>query len=139
MESERKWIDRAGKGLALMLAASGLMKLLMPEKAQQSFDAWGYGDWFRIAVALWELECAGLLAWRYSRWLGAIDAAFLMAGATFTHARTEGERSHAALPLSVLALLGWILYEDTLHAEESVRDKWSQLMERSRASLRLAS
>jgi len=138
VEEQRKWVDRTSKALALMFAASGMMKLAMPEKAQQSFDQWGYPDWLRITVALWELECAGLLAFRYTRWLGAIDAAFLMAGATFTHAKTEGERAHAAMPLSVMGVLGWILYQDTLHAGTTVGQKWTQLMERSREALRPA-
>ncbi|MBA0126623.1 DoxX family protein [Haloechinothrix sp. YIM 98757] len=71
----------------------------------ETFDAIGFGDWFRYLIAV--LELAGAVALLVSLLAGLAGLAFvgLMAGAVLVHLVVLGEGVAAALPLLALAAI----------------------------------
>ena len=91
--------------LALVCLRSGLMK--MPgvpgvEFWTRDFARWGYPDWFRMVVGVFELISFALLLVPRVAGYGAMIFSLIMLGAIFTHA-THGES--VRLPFNFLLLV----------------------------------
>lgn len=93
--------------LAAIFLGAGFSALFGQQEVRVAFQAWGYPDWFRIAVGLVQATAGGSLLI-----LRAVPAAsavlgVVMAGAIATHLRA-GETLFALIPLAVLAALVYV-------------------------------
>lgn len=99
---------------ALWFLMAGLGKLTGDELVMGTFDAIGFGDWFRYLIAV--LEIAGAAALFVPRLVGVAALAFvgLMAGAVLTQAFVVGGGIVLPLPLLVVsALITWGRWSST--------------------------
>ncbi|WP_220448216.1 DoxX family protein [Nonomuraea diastatica] len=87
---------------------SAMGKFANVEPAKSTFEAIGFGDWFRNLVAV--LEVAGAVALFVPRLAGLAGLAFvgLMAGATLTELFVSG--GGVVMPLTTLALCAVIAW-----------------------------
>jgi uncharacterized membrane protein YphA (DoxX/SURF4 family) len=93
------------KLLSALFVSAGLAQLVGPWFVRDRFARWGYPDWFRTAVGVWELEAATMLWSSQLRTAGAAQLGLLLLGAIYTHAQTPGESMQAIAPaITLLAL-----------------------------------
>jgi uncharacterized membrane protein YphA (DoxX/SURF4 family) len=98
--------------LSLIFAVSGVIKLIPLESAVASFAAWGYPDWFRIAVGLAEFAGAILLLIPQVERIAAAGLSVMMVGAAITHLLTPGEAARALLPMILFLVLVAVVFAD---------------------------
>jgi putative oxidoreductase len=106
---------------ALMFLVAALGKFADVEPAASTFDAIGFGDWFRDLVGV--LELAGLVALLIPRLTGLAALAFvgLMTGATVTELLIPS--GGVALPFALLVVCGVIAWG----RRESTTELWALL------------
>lgn len=114
------WIGHAVSALpALMLFASGVMKLAKPDFVVKGMvDEHGYPESIITGLGVVELSCTVLYLIPQTSVLGAILLTGYLGGATATHVRV-GEFAQAfmgAIPFGVLLWLGLYLREPRLRA-----------------------
>lgn len=107
---------------AVMFLVAALGKLADVEPATSTFDAIGFGDWFRYLVGV--LELVGLVALLIPRLTGLAALAFvgLMTGATVTELLIPS--GSVALPFALLvgcAVIAWGRRESTAELWALVR------------------
>ncbi|SNR49457.1 DoxX-like family protein [Haloechinothrix alba] len=97
------WVVQIITAAGFGLAASA--KLAGDPAVVETFDAIGFGDWFRYLIAV--LEIAGAVALLVPLLAGLAGLAFvgLMVGAVLVHLVVLGEGVAAAFPLLVLAAI----------------------------------
>ena len=76
--------------LAGVFVCSGMLKVVGQKSMRKSFAEWGYPDWFRIAIGLWEMEVGALLWSSCLRTALAAQLSLLMMGAMYTHVKNTG-------------------------------------------------
>jgi len=81
---------------------SGMLKVVGQKSMRKSFAEWGYPDWFRIAIGLWEMEVGALLWSSCLRTALAAQLSLLMMGAMYTHVKTPGQRFRSIIPAGTL-------------------------------------
>ena len=89
--------------LSVVFLAAGASKFRSPQWGVR-FNAWGYPDWFRIAVGMLEIGCSMLLLVPRARRWAALVLAILMLGAAGTHL-LHGEAPRVVVNLVLAALL----------------------------------
>ena len=94
-------------GVALVLGAAflgvGIAKLAAVPFIVETFRAWGYPTWFRLAIGLAETLAGVLVLIPATRALGAAMIAVVMVGAVGTHV-VAGQWSMALVPTVTLVL-----------------------------------
>jgi putative oxidoreductase len=93
--------------LTVVFLMAGAMKLL--GKAAGMFEHWGYPAWFSYAVGAVEVVSAALLLIPKAASLGGAALAVVMAGAIFTHIRSN-EWNHVPGVVVLLVLAAIIAY-----------------------------
>ncbi len=94
--------------LTLAFAAAGLAKLAGAEMMVQTFDAVGFGQWFRYVTGLIEVGSAILLWIPGLQVVGAGLLVATMAGALLAHVLVLGMST--SLPAVVLILLALVIF-----------------------------
>ena len=89
--------------LGLVFLAAGATKFKSPQW-EMRFSAWGYPDWFRIAVGVLEVGCSILLLVPRARPWAALVLTTLMLGAAGTHL-LNGEAPRLVVNVVLAALL----------------------------------
>lgn len=115
------WIVQVITALGFLVAASG--KFTGDPQITATFDAIGFGDWFRYLIGV--LEVAGAIALFVPRLTGLAGLAFvgLMVGATFTQL-VIGQSIVAPLVLLVpAAIVAWGRWPSTRRLWRQVRGR----------------
>ena len=95
--------------LAAVYLGFGFSAMLGQETVRQAFFAWGYPDWFRMAVGFVEVVAGGCLLIPPAVPAAAAVLLVLMLGLIGIHVRT-GDAPYALVPLALgiaLAFVGW--------------------------------
>ena len=85
--------------LGVFLLAGGAKIMAAPEMVE-SFQAWGYPDWFRVLVGGFEIGASLLLLFPRTAAAGAVILCLIMVGACDTHLRWQ-EYKEAIIPLTI--------------------------------------
>jgi putative oxidoreductase len=92
--------------LAAIYLGSGLSALAAPVEVREAFTAWGYPDWFRMAVGFVQATAGGCLVIPRAVPVAAAVLGATMVGAIATHLRVA-EYPYALIPLGMLAALAF--------------------------------
>ena len=98
--------------MTIFFIAAGGGKVMNPEKHAESFQRWGYPEWFVYFTGFVEVVGAGCLLLPRARIYGVSLLGITMIGATWTHF-SAGEIPAVPIPsvlfliLSILGILSW--------------------------------
>ena len=99
--------------LAAMIGASfvfsGLHKLSGAQLAIDNFVKWGYPDWFRIVIGIFELICGLMIFFPRAAKFGSLLLCVEMIGALITHIKV-GEYQFILVPTIPLLILLIFIY-----------------------------
>ncbi len=110
------WAGRIASALpVLMLAFSGVMKLVKPAAVVEEFTRLGYPESLVLAIGILELGCTVVYVIPRTSVLGAILLTAYLGGATATHVRI-GDPFYFPVVFGVLVWLGLFLRDDRLRA-----------------------
>jgi DoxX-like family len=84
--------------ISALFIGAGLLQLSGVAPVRRAYARWQYPDWFRITIALIEIEAGMLAAFDTTQRVAALQLIPVMAGAVYTHGKTCGERHMMALP-----------------------------------------
>jgi putative oxidoreductase len=91
--------------LALSYVMAGIMKWAGAEVSVTTFEAIGFGQWFRYFTGALEFACGILILFPRFAFVSAATLACVMIGALFTHYMVGGD----AIPASVLLVFNLIV------------------------------
>lgn len=93
--------------LAAIFLGAGFSALFGQEEVRAAFRAWGYPDWFRLAVGVVQATAGGSLLILRAVPAASATLAVVMLGAIGTHLRA-GEYLFALIPVGMLAALAYV-------------------------------